>query len=115
MAGTILTLLVISLSLFVSDTTQQIIPDLTVKIGDIRRSVNTSQFDVSENEIVVDRGNTVQFICSGVSGVEWVYKDDLDQNTRCQVSYTLYLEVNILYQVHCQGYNNHQPPDSVQC
>ena len=82
MTGTILALGVICLCLFVSVTTQQDTPDLTVKIGNIVTSANTSQFDVSENEIVVERGNTVEFICSGVSGVEWVYKDDPEQSTR---------------------------------
>ena len=40
-------------------------PYLRVKIGNVQSGVNNSIFDVSENNVVVDRGNTVQFICEG--------------------------------------------------
>ena len=59
-------------------SSEEDIPDLRVKIGNIRTGVNISEFDVSENEIVVERGNTVEFICTGVSDIEWEYKDDID-------------------------------------
>ena len=38
-------------------------PYLRVKIGNVQSGVNNSVFDLSENQVVVERGNTVQFIC----------------------------------------------------
>ena len=56
-------------------------PYLRVKIANIQRGVNKSVFDLSENHVVVDRGNTVQFICEGNDDLEWTYKD-LDTSER---------------------------------
>ena len=50
-------------------------PNLRVKIGNVQSGVNNSVFDLSENHVVVDRGNTVQFICEGKDDLEWTYKD----------------------------------------
>ena len=50
-------------------------PNLRVKLGNVQRGVNNSAFDLSENHVVVDRGNTVQFICEGKDDLEWTYKD----------------------------------------
>ena len=58
-----------------------------MKIGVIDRGVNISAFDVSENEIVVDRGNTDQFICEGDDDLEWEYGEGMSKSERYQNSY----------------------------
>ena len=63
------------------------VPKLTVKIGAVDRGINISAFDVSQNEIVVDRGNTVQFICEGDDDLEWEYGEGMSKSERYQNSY----------------------------
>ena len=57
------------------------IPNLTVKIEMVENGVNKSVFDVSSSHLVVQRGNTVQFICEGDHDLEWKYgEDDVETN-----------------------------------
>ena len=76
---------IILLSLFLQlriIKSDQSVPSIKVKFGAIERGVNISAFDVSENEIVVDRGNTVQFICEGDAILEWEYGEDTSKLDR---------------------------------
>ena len=76
---------IILLSLFLQFRiikSDQSFPSIRVKFGAIVRGVNISAFDVSENEIVVDRGNTVQFICDGDDDLEWEYGEDTSKLDR---------------------------------
>ena len=52
------------------------IPNLTVKIETVEKGVNKSVFDVSSSHVVVQRGNTVQFICEGDHDLEWKYEEE---------------------------------------
>ena len=57
-------------------------PQLKVKIGVIQQTVNTSSLDISQNHIIIDRGNTVQFMCEGEKDVEWIYTENEDNLKR---------------------------------
>ena len=57
-------------------------PQLKVKIGVIQQKVNTSSLDISQNHIVIDRGNTVQFMCEGEKDIEWIYSENKDNRKR---------------------------------
>ena len=78
-------------------------PDIRVKTGSIQRGVNTSEFDISENEIVVERGNTVEFICDGDYEVVWEYKENMDQSDRYHIS-----KVVIYFLYHVKSSNSIQ-------
>ena len=52
------------------------VPHLTVKIETVEKGVNKSVFDVSSSHVVVQRGNTVQFICEGDHDLQWIYGED---------------------------------------
>ena len=58
------------------------IPYLTVKIETVEKGVNKSVFDVSSSHVVVQRGNTVQFICEGEDDLEWKYGEDAVETNR---------------------------------
>ena len=57
-------------------------PLLKVKIGVIEQNVNSSSLDISQNHIVIDRGNTVQFMCEGEKDIEWIYSENKDNRKR---------------------------------